>query len=211
MLVGKGAVVLKLRASSCNGKLGIPKDESVKAKAWKRGQWASLSASIAFWVPLLPPEAEKRLCQCLKYCPRQSGFVVPMWSDCFALEWQSRTSWCLVFLEGKGRREVKGANCAVNKSLHPIAASSSYSTQIFFHFWLEKFSYRRNSSQSARLLGRANIQRAAQCLARTISTSWWAAQAAELLLHQELEFIRSLGMLLPALSPPGDELLMWPP
>lgn len=33
MLVGKGAVVLKLRASSCNGKLGIPKDESVKAKA----------------------------------------------------------------------------------------------------------------------------------------------------------------------------------
>lgn len=34
---GKGAVVPKLRATSCNGKPGICKDESAKAKAGKRG------------------------------------------------------------------------------------------------------------------------------------------------------------------------------
>lgn len=34
------------------------------------------------------------------------------------------TSWCRVFLEGKESREVRGASCAVNKSLHPIVVYS---------------------------------------------------------------------------------------
>lgn len=59
---------------------------------------------------------------------------------------------------------MRGASCAVNKSLHPIVASSSYSTQIFPVFWLEAFSDRRNCSQSARPLGRAGVQRATRSL-----------------------------------------------
>lgn len=67
----------------------------------------------------LTAQAKERLRQHLEHCPRQPGFAVP------------GTSWCRVFLEGKERGEVRGASCAVNKSLHPIVASSSYSTQIF--------------------------------------------------------------------------------
>lgn len=160
--------MLRLRAASCHGKPGVWEERLYEQASEHPFQFA-----LAFWAPLSPPEAKKRLHQCLKPCPRQSGFAVPVPSERWP--WSGSPgppgAWCS--WKGKERREVRGASRAVNKSLHPIAASSSYSTQSFPPpcFWLEKFSYRRNSIQSARLLGRASVQRAARDLARTLSTS----------------------------------------
>lgn len=118
--------MLRLRAASCHGKPGVWEGRLDEQASEHPFQFA-----LAFWAPLSPPEAKKRLHQCLKPCPRQSGFVVPVPSERWP--WSGSPgppgAWCS--WKGKERREVRGASRAVNKSLHPIAASSSYSTQIF--------------------------------------------------------------------------------
>lgn len=219
MLAGKGREQWcrswGLRATSYNGKPGTCKMESATAKARRRGLMSkpvSIYFSLrSFLGSSLTSRGREKVMPVFKAASQTVQIYHAHMEWTFTLRC-SPGRLCALY-SWKGRLEKRRGEPAMllTKSLHPIAASSSYSTQFFPHFWLKKFSYRRNSSQSAGLLGRAKAQIAAHCLARTLFTSWWAAQAAKLPLQQELEFIRSLGTLLPALSPPVDELLLWPP